>query len=260
MTAVLTAPAVVALFRDPQSAADLADPLASASSTLACRSKPMTCFRPGIASSSIGSSRCAKKRAMEKMPARWPPSSAPVAHEDHPQRRAMTQEQKVIRVKVGVLELARFTLNGGTALNLFFFDVPRLSVDADLNYIGAQDRATMMAEREQVERASRAVFTREDFRFSVFPHRTNTRAANGGCDIAAQLAAKATSRSISISCFEFRYGHPKPPTRAPQVSPRPGRFLCSTSMNWPQANWRRCSRVEPAETCSTLANCSGETI
>ena len=44
---------------------------------------------------------------MEKMPAGWPPSSAPVAHEDHPRRRAMTQEQKVIRVKVGVLELAK---------------------------------------------------------------------------------------------------------------------------------------------------------
>jgi hypothetical protein len=216
VTAVLTAPAVVALFRDPQSAADLADPLASASSTLACRSKPMTCFRPGTASSSIGSSWCAKKRAMEKMPARWPPSSAPVAHEDHPQRRAMSQEQKVIRVKVGVLELARFTLNGGTALNLFLFDVPRLLVDADLNYIGAQDRATMMGRagtgREGIESRLRE---RRFFGFSVFPHRTNTRAANGGCDIAAQLAAKATSRSISISCFEFRYGHPKPPTRAP---------------------------------------------
>jgi predicted nucleotidyltransferase component of viral defense system len=72
-------------------------------------------------------------------------------------------------VKVGVLELARFTLNGGTALNLFLFDVPRLSVDADLNYIGAQDRATMMAEREQVERASRAVFAREDFRVQRVP-------------------------------------------------------------------------------------------
>ncbi len=64
---------------------------------------------------------------------------------------------------------SRFTLKGGTALNLFLFDVPRLSVDADLNYIGAQDRATMMAEREQVERASRAVFAREDFRVQRVP-------------------------------------------------------------------------------------------
>ena len=30
----------------------------------------------------------------------------------------------------------RFALKGGTALNLFIFDVPRLSIDIDLNYIG----------------------------------------------------------------------------------------------------------------------------
>lgn len=30
----------------------------------------------------------------------------------------------------------RLALKGGTALNLFEFDVPRLSVDIDLNYVG----------------------------------------------------------------------------------------------------------------------------
>ena len=29
----------------------------------------------------------------------------------------------------------RIALKGGTALNLFYFDVPRLSVDIDLNYV-----------------------------------------------------------------------------------------------------------------------------
>ena len=29
----------------------------------------------------------------------------------------------------------RLALKGGTALNLFLFDVPRLSVDIDLNYV-----------------------------------------------------------------------------------------------------------------------------
>ena len=38
----------------------------------------------------------------------------------------------------------RIALKGGTALNLFFFEVPRLSVDIDLNlnYIGSGDRAS----------------------------------------------------------------------------------------------------------------------
>lgn len=41
----------------------------------------------------------------------------------------------------------RLALKGGTALNLFIFDLPRLSVDIDLNYVGAVDKATMEAAR-----------------------------------------------------------------------------------------------------------------
>lgn len=37
----------------------------------------------------------------------------------------------------------RLALKGGTALNLFVFDVPRLSVDIDLNYVGPSDREAM---------------------------------------------------------------------------------------------------------------------
>ena len=41
----------------------------------------------------------------------------------------------------------KLVLKGGTALNLFVFDVPRLSVDIDLNYVGAEDRDGMLSER-----------------------------------------------------------------------------------------------------------------
>lgn len=51
----------------------------------------------------------------------------------------------------------RIALKGGTALNLFVFDVPRLSVDIDLNYIGAADRETMLAERPRMDQAIQAV-------------------------------------------------------------------------------------------------------
>jgi predicted nucleotidyltransferase component of viral defense system len=57
----------------------------------------------------------------------------------------------------------KLALKGGTALNLFVFDMPRLSVDIDLNYIGALDREGMMADRPKVEQAMRAVFGREEF-------------------------------------------------------------------------------------------------
>ncbi len=52
---------------------------------------------------------------------------------------------------------SRIVLKGGTALNLFVFDVPRLSVDIDLNYIGAADRETMLEERPKVDQAVQAV-------------------------------------------------------------------------------------------------------
>lgn len=54
----------------------------------------------------------------------------------------------------------RVALKGGTALNLFILDLPRLSVDIDLNYVGAADRPTMMAERPRVEQALEQVFGR----------------------------------------------------------------------------------------------------
>lgn len=52
---------------------------------------------------------------------------------------------------------SRLALKGGTAINLFMLDLPRLSVDIDLNYIGAADRGTMLVERPEVERAIEAV-------------------------------------------------------------------------------------------------------
>ena len=55
----------------------------------------------------------------------------------------------------------RLVLKGGTALNLFFFDLPRLSVDIDLNYIGQFGRQEMLLERPEVEKALETVFQRE---------------------------------------------------------------------------------------------------
>ena len=54
-------------------------------------------------------------------------------------------------------------LKGGTALNLFVLDVPRLSVDLDFNYIGAVERDAMLAERPRVEQAIQAVCASEGY-------------------------------------------------------------------------------------------------
>jgi hypothetical protein len=46
----------------------------------------------------------------------------------------------------------KFALKGGTALNLFWFPLPRLSVDIDLNYIASADRETMLTDRPVLEK------------------------------------------------------------------------------------------------------------
>ena len=63
----------------------------------------------------------------------------------------------------------KLALKGGTALNLFLFDVPRLSVDVDMNYVGAGPRDEMMAERPKLEDALGAVFAREGFSVARIP-------------------------------------------------------------------------------------------
>jgi predicted nucleotidyltransferase component of viral defense system len=56
----------------------------------------------------------------------------------------------------------RLVLKGGTALNLFEFDLPRLSVDIDLVYIGSADLETMKAERPKIEQAITDVCNRAE--------------------------------------------------------------------------------------------------
>ena len=63
----------------------------------------------------------------------------------------------------------RLVLKGGTALNLFVFQIPRLSVDIDLNYVGAQSREKMLKERPKIERAIQEVFNRENFAVKRIP-------------------------------------------------------------------------------------------
>jgi predicted nucleotidyltransferase component of viral defense system len=63
----------------------------------------------------------------------------------------------------------KLALKGGTALNLFVFDVPRLSVDIDLNYVASADREEMMAERPKIEQAVVAVCEREGFQVRRVP-------------------------------------------------------------------------------------------
>jgi hypothetical protein len=68
--------------------------------------------------------------------------------------------EKVMRLLDMLEEIARdpvlserLVLKGGTALNVFHLGLDRLSVDIDLNYVGALDRTAMEAERPTVDAA-----------------------------------------------------------------------------------------------------------
>lgn len=69
----------------------------------------------------------------------------------------------------------RLALKGGTALNLFYFNLPRLSVDIDLNYVGSVVREIMIAEKPQVE--ARLIAILQQFGLSI--HRQPTVHAGG---------------------------------------------------------------------------------
>ena len=63
----------------------------------------------------------------------------------------------------------KLALKGGTALNLFVFDLPRLSVDIDLNVIGGMTREELEALRPRMDTAFQAVFSREGFTVKRVP-------------------------------------------------------------------------------------------
>ncbi|MFW2571953.1 nucleotidyl transferase AbiEii/AbiGii toxin family protein [Legionella sp. 29fVS95] len=70
----------------------------------------------------------------------------------------------------------RLVLKGGTALNLFCFEqLPRLSVDIDLNYIGALDREKMLEEKPMIADAVEQIMVQNQFE----RHRAPMRHAGG---------------------------------------------------------------------------------
>ena len=83
--------------------------------------------------------------------------------------------EKVLRL-LGILNLFfsipelkdKYVLKGGTALNLFYFQLPRLSVDIDLNYLGL-DREIMIADRQEHEKILSELLTANGYNLKRIP-------------------------------------------------------------------------------------------
>ena len=87
-----------------------------------------------------------------------------------------TQIEKVVRLLALVDDIfddpylgGLVSLTGGTALNMFVLDAPRLSFDLDLNYIATPDPDVMKAERPRFEAAMRSMFEAHDLELKRAP-------------------------------------------------------------------------------------------
>lgn len=72
--------------------------------------------------------------------------------------------EKVYRLTELLEEISRtdleekLVLKGGTAINFIYFDFPRLSVDLDLDYIGAVKKDQMLEDRKQIQESLGRLF------------------------------------------------------------------------------------------------------
>ncbi len=63
----------------------------------------------------------------------------------------------------------RLVLKGGSAINLFYRQAPRLSVDLDFNYIGSPEHAILLRERPDIERAVEQLASGEEYQLQRAP-------------------------------------------------------------------------------------------
>jgi len=85
----------------------------------------------------------------------------------------LAQVRLLMRLLPIVSTESAFALKGGTAINLFYREMPRLSVDIDLAYLPIEERATSL-------HAIDAAFDRIMARMNKLPGVTATRIAGGG--------------------------------------------------------------------------------
>jgi predicted nucleotidyltransferase component of viral defense system len=99
------------------------------------------------------------------------------------------QVSLLVRLLPFIAQEKAFALKGGTAINLFYRDMPRLSVDIDLTYLPVRDRAESLADiNETLDRimtaASRGIADLDARRIDGGGSgATRIRARLGGADV-----------------------------------------------------------------------------
>ena len=124
--------------------------------------------------------------------------------------RAPVREHYVnqVRLLLGVLpEIAAeevFALKGGTAINLFYRDMPRLSVDVDLTYLPTVDRDTALKDIDRrLERITKATTGRNP--------RLQARRIAGGGDADSRILVRDGRLQVKIETSQVVRGAVNPP-------------------------------------------------
>jgi hypothetical protein len=109
----------------------------------------------------------------------------------------------------------RLRLHGGTALNIFHLSMPRLSVDADLTYVGRVPKAEYEAERPELERAMSDLGKSLGFATQTSCCTTGPRRIEAAADRSRQ-ATSSSRRAPKSSCpgSATRLMPPRAPGRA----------------------------------------------
>ena len=143
----------------------------------------------------------------------------------------------------------RVALKGGTALNVFHSDLDRLSVDIDVNYVGAVEKEQMDADRPALEdRIERLMESKG------YAARREPSEHAGGKWIYRYASALGGAGTIEIDInYLYRgplYGVARMPSAA--IGPfRATNVPFSTSMRSSPARWSRWSRGVQHAICST---------
>lgn len=122
-----------------------------------------------------------------------------------------TYEQQVrllVRSLPSIAKQDVFALKGGTAINLFYRDMPRLSVDIDLTYLPVRDRQTSLAAID-----STLETIRDDLSKSM-PGTQATRIA-GGSDNDTRILVRQNNVGIKIETSPVSRGTVHPPVLMP---------------------------------------------
>ena len=163
--------------------------------------------------------------------------------------------EKVLRLLELLDEIAqdpvlsqRLALKGGTALNVFYLDLDRLSVDIDLNYVGALDLAAMERERPEVDAAVDRLFASHGTVSAAGP--PGTQEASGSRATRSALGGNASLE------LDLNYMARQPLFGAVRMESRilgrvgTGAFSFSISTrSWPGRSWR-CSTGVLRAICS----------